>query len=60
MKEKKEEELYCFEVDTTYKSGRKRNEIITAENEENMWKIYDKHHNANLIESSTIVDTWSQ
>ena len=55
-----EEELYCFEIDTTYKSGRTRNEIITAENEESMWKIYDKHHNAKLIKDSAIVDAWPQ
>lgn len=55
-----EKELYCFEIDTIYKSGMKRNEIIVSENEESMWKYYDKHHNANLIESSAIVDAWPQ
>ena len=52
--------LYCFEVDTTYKSGRKKNEIIVSANEETMWKWYDKHHNKELVESSVILDTWLQ
>lgn len=55
-----EEELYCFEVETTYKSGRKRNEVIVSTNEENMWKYYDKHHNGKLIADSAIVDEWKQ
>ena len=50
----------CFEVDTTYKSGRKRTETIVSENEETMWKWYDKHHNKELVESSVIVDAWLQ
>lgn len=53
-----EELLYCFEVYTTYKSGRNRNEIIISANEEKMWRYYDKHHNKELVESSVIVDTW--
>lgn len=53
-----EEQLYCFEVDTTYKSGKKRNETIISANEESMWKWYDKHHNKKLVESSAIVDSW--
>lgn len=52
------EQLYCFEVNTTYKSGRKRTDFITAANEESMWKWYDKHHNKKLIKSSAIVDSW--
>ena len=55
-----EELLYCFEVDTTYKSGRKRTETIVSTNEETMWKWYDKHHNKDLVESSVIVDAWLQ
>lgn len=53
-------ELYCFEVETIYKSGRKRIEVIVSENEETMWKYYDKHHNNKLIDSSLITDTWLQ
>lgn len=55
-----EENLYCFEVETTYKSGRKRNEVVISANEESMWKWYDKHHNQNLIDDSVIVDCWEQ
>ena len=51
-----EEQLFVFEVETTYKSGRVRTNFITAPNGEEMWKIYDKHHNAKLIKSSAIVD----
>ena len=50
--------VYYFEVETTYKSGRKRSETIVSTNEENMWKWYDKHHNKKLIERSAIVDSW--
>ena len=53
-------ELYCFEVETTYKSGRKRSEIIVSTDEENMWKWYDKHHNKKLVKDSVIVDNWIQ
>lgn len=49
-----------FEIDTLYKSGRKRNERILAENEESMWKEYDKHHNNDLIASSVIADAWAE
>ena len=55
-----EEELYCFEVETTYKSGRKRNEVIVSKDEKSMWKYYDKHHNGKLIADSAIVDSWIQ
>ena len=47
-----------FEVETTYKSDRKRTETIYALDETNMWAIYDKHHNRSLIESLVIVDAW--
>lgn len=50
----------CYEVETTYKSGRKRTDVISAENEKTMWAYYDKHHNKKLIESSVIVDSWIQ
>lgn len=52
--------MTCFEIDTIYKSGRKRNEIIVSSDEESMWKYYDKHHNRNLVASSTIVDAWGE
>ncbi len=55
-----EEELTCFEVETTYKSGRKKNEVIVSKDEESMWRYYDKHHNKNLVASSVIVDAWGQ
>lgn len=54
------EELTFFEVETTYKSGRFRNEVIASADEESMWLYYDKHHNKNKIASSVIVDTWLQ
>ncbi len=54
------EELYCFEVETTYKSGRKRTEVILSANEESMWKYYNKHHNKKLVADSVIVDCWIQ
>ena len=53
-----EHEASNYEVETTYKSGRKRSVIITALTEELMWKIYDSRFNASLIESSVIVDSW--
>ena len=52
------EQLMCFEVNTIYKSGRKKNEIIVSKNEESMWKYYDKHHNPSKIDSTTIYDVW--
>ena len=51
-----EEKELLYEVETTYKSGRIRSEFISANNEDEMWADYDKHHNASLIESSVIVD----
>lgn len=53
-------ELYCFEVETTYKSGRKRSEVIVSTSEKKMWKYYDKHHNKKLVKDSVIVDSWIQ
>ena len=55
-----EEILTCFEVETYYKSGRIRSQIIVSRNEESMWKLYDRHHDASKIESSAIVDSWPQ
>ena len=52
--------MTCFEIETIYKSGRKRNEAIVSSDEESMWKYYDKHHNKNLVDSSTIVDAWAE
>ena len=54
------DEMTCYEVETYYKSGRVRTDIIAAVDETEMWKIYDKHHNAKLIENSAIVDAWPQ
>lgn len=52
------EQLMCFEVNTIYKSGRKKNEIIVSKDEESMWKYYDKHHNLSKIDSTTLYDAW--
>lgn len=52
------EQLMCFEVNTIYKSGRKKNEIIVSKNEETMWEYYDKHHNLSKIDSTTLYDAW--
>lgn len=53
-----EENLYCFEVETTYRSGRNKVETIVSKNEGTMWLYYNKHHNMKLIASSVIVDVW--
>ena len=53
-----EENQICFEVETTYKSGYTRSEVIAAKDEENLWKYYDKHHNAKMVENSVIIDAW--
>lgn len=53
-----EDNLTCFEVETKYKSGRNRKEVIVSKDEDSMWKYYDKHHNKELVESSAIVDAW--
>lgn len=53
-----ESEITRYEVETIYKSGVKRTEIISDINEDEMWKFYDKHHDAKKIESSAIVDAW--
>lgn len=55
-----EEILTCFEVETYYKSGRIRSQIIISKDEASMWRWYDKHHNSALIETSAIVDSWLQ
>lgn len=61
MNEKeKHEELTCFEIETTYKSGRKRSEIIVAADTEKMWRYYDKHHNLSLVSECMLVDAWVQ
>ena len=51
---------YVYEVETTYKSMRVRTDLISADSEKEMWEIYDKHHDANKVKSSVIVDTWLQ
>lgn len=53
-----ETELTCFEVETLYKSGRKRTEVIASESEEKMWEYYNKHYSPILIESAIITDVW--
>lgn len=53
-----EEELICYEVETIYKTGRKKSEVIVSSSEENMWKCYNKKHNKIFIESSVITDCW--
>lgn len=54
-----EEGLVCFEVETKYKSGRKKTDVLTFKDEEIMWAYYDKHHDKGLIEYSIITDAWS-
>ena len=44
------EQLMCFEVNTIYKSGKKKNEIIVSKDEGSMWEYYDKHHNLSKID----------
>ena len=51
-------EIICFDVNTHYKSGRTKSEVIVSTSEENMWKYYNKHHNKKLIEWSAITDSW--
>ena len=58
QKNMEDKDLICFEVETTYKSGYLKNEVLTFENEEQMWQYYDKHHNKDIIISSTIIDAW--
>lgn len=60
VEEPEEADYTCYEVETYYKSGRKRTDIITAINEEKMWEIYDRQHNASLIDNMAIVDSWCQ
>ena len=52
------ENMTCFEVETTYKSGKKRVETIVSLNEETLWEWYDKHHNVNNVLDSVITDAW--
>ena len=54
------EKAYLFEVETTYKSGKRVTDIIPADNEEEMWQEYDKHHDNGKIEQSVIIDSWIQ
>ena len=57
---KKMEKAYLFEVETTYKSGKKRTEIIPADTETEMWQEYDRRHDNGKVASSVIVDSWIQ
>ena len=47
-----------FEIETTYKSGRKRNEVVVTENEESMWKWYRKHHDTSKVAKCMLIDGW--
>ena len=51
---------YVFEVETTYKSGYRRTDFISADSEEEMWEIYDKHHNSEKIKETILFDAWLQ
>ena len=51
---------FLFEVETTYKSGRTRTDIIAADTEKEMWQFYDKHHDSGKVEMCVIVDSWIQ
>jgi len=53
-----EEELTIFEVDTIYKSGKHRTDMICAKTEEEMWVIYDKRHNKDKVDWCGICDSW--
>lgn len=54
------EKAYLFEVETHYKSGRIRTDILCADTEKEMWEVYDKHHNSEKVKASVIVDCWMQ
>ena len=49
---------YFYKVQTTYKSGRRRTDVIKSDSKQNMWEEYDKHHNKQLIKDSVIADYW--
>ena len=53
-----EQDFFCFEIDSLYKSGRKRTDTIVSTNELSMWKTFEKHHDMNKIVFSAIVDCW--
>ena len=55
----KPQNLYLWEVETIYKSGRKKTDIIGGyATEKEMWEEYDKHHNKELIKDSILHDAW--
>ena len=51
-------DMTFFEVETTYKSGKRRVEVVTSANEETFWKWYNVHHNMTLVVDSVIIDAW--
>ena len=51
-------DLVVYMVYTEYKSGRTRTENIAAHDENELWAIYDKHHNKELVKSSVVIDSW--
>ena len=53
-----DESLTCFEVFTAYKSGKTRTAIITAKDEEDLWRYYDRHYDKDKVEDTCIVDAW--
>lgn len=53
-----EEKELVWEVQTLYKSGRMRTDYINADDEDELWEIYDKHHNKAKIADIAIGDCW--
>lgn len=53
-----EEKEVVWEVQTLYKSGRMKTDYINAYDEDELWEIYDKHHNKAKIADTAIVDSW--
>lgn len=50
--------MFCFEVITIYKSGKKKDEFIIASDEHNLWGIYDEHHSKNKVNKRWIANAW--
>lgn len=50
--------MRIFEVETYYKSGVTKTDLIEGRNENEVWGIYDKLHTDEEIDSSAIVDDW--
>ena len=53
-----EEQLYVFEVETEYKSGRRRHDVVVCESEEKLWKWHSLHRDKRKMVSAEIVDVW--